>query len=329
MTSILAPLRRPFAALVVLVAALATLSSTLDAQGRLARRRAQRAAERDGGGDRIAFVHGGVSRSAVVRAPRERPRGGAPLPVVLVLHGGGGSSQNAETMTGFTRLVERERILVVYPEGTSGSARMPLHTWNAGHCCAQAMKRNVDDVGFIAALLDTLAARYEVDPSRIYATGMSNGAMMSHRLGRELAPRFAAIAPVVGALFGDEVKPPPGVSALMINGLLDESVPAEGGPPGGRAASQWDGTPALPNLGQASFWAAANGCSATPRREERGTLIHWRHDCPAGLAVELYQVKDGGHAWPGGRKGSRVGDEPSAAMDATDVIWTFFKAHRR
>jgi polyhydroxybutyrate depolymerase len=327
MTRALPSGRRLLAAFAVLSVALAGASSSLDAQGRLARRRAQRTEARNG--ERLSFIHDGVSRSAVIRLPRDRARDGAPLPVVLVLHGGGGNADNAEQMTGFTRLVERERILVVYPEGTSGSARSPLLTWNAGHCCGPAMKRNADDVGFIAALLDSLAARYPIDVRRVYATGMSNGAMMSHRLGRELAPRIAAIAPVVGALFGDEVKPSPGVSALMINGLLDRSVPAEGGPTGGRSASQWDGTPTLPNLAQASFWAAANGCAATPRREERGALIHWRHDCPAGLAVELYQVKDGGHAWPGGRKGSRAGDEPGSAMDATDVIWRFFKSHRR
>jgi polyhydroxybutyrate depolymerase len=319
--------RRLLAALVLTIAALVGLSSTVDAQGRLARRRAERSAARDG--QRLSFVHDGVSRSAVLRLPRDHARGTALLPVVLVLHGGGGNAANAEQMTGFTRLVERERILVVYPEGTSGSARIPLLTWNAGHCCGHAMKRNVDDVGFIAALLDSLAARYPIDVKRVYATGMSNGAMMSHRLGRELAPRIAAIAPVVGALFGDEVKPGPGVSALMINGLLDQSVPAEGGPTGGRSASQWDGTPTLPNLAQASFWASSNGCSATPRRDEQGALVRWVHDCPDGVAVELYQVKDNGHAWPGGKKGSRIGDEPSSAMDATDVIWRFFKAHRR
>jgi len=275
-----------------------------------------------------SFVHNGVARSYVVRAPRGLTRGDAAVPVVLVLHGGGGNAANAEKMTGFTELVERERIIVVYPEGTARRPRVPLLTWNAGHCCGHAMERQVNDVGFISALLDTLSAHYPVDPTRVYATGMSNGAMMSHRLGRELSPRLAAIAPVVGALFGDEPAPASPVSAIMINGLMDKSIPAQGGPTGGRSATRWDGTPTAPNIAQGTFWARANGCAPTPTRQEQGAVIRWRYGCPAGRRVELHQLKDNGHAWPGGQRGSRLGDRPSASMDATEVIWAFFESVR-
>ena len=278
---------------------------------------------------RSSFRHDGIIRSFVIRAPRGLTRGDTAVPVVLVLHGGGGNAANAEKMTGFTDLVERERIIVVYPEGTARRARVPLLTWNAGHCCGHAMERRVDDVGFINALLDTLSARYPVDPARIYATGMSNGAMMSHRLGRELSPRLAAIAPVVGALFGDEQAPASPVSAIMINGLLDKSVPAQGGLTGGRSANQWDGTPTAPNIAQGTFWARANGCAATPSRQAQGAVIRWRYECPTGRRVEVHQLTDNGHAWPGGERGSRLGDRPSPSMDATEVIWAFFKSVRK
>jgi polyhydroxybutyrate depolymerase len=251
------------------------------------------------------------------------------LPVVVVLHGGGGNAENAEKMTGFTALVERERVIVVYPEGTSKRARVKLLTWNAGHCCGFAMESRVDDVGFIAAMLDAVASAYPVDLDRIYVTGMSNGAMMTHRLGRELSPRIAAIAPVVGALFGDEPPAKSPVAALMINGLLDKSVPAQGGPTGGRSSSAWDGTPTRPNLEQGTYWARANGCDITPRLSESGTVITWRYACPAGRAVEVLQLRDNGHAWPGGERGSRLGDKPSTAIDATEVMWAFFRAHPR
>ena len=92
-----------------------------------------------------------------------------------------------------------------------------------------AMRRRVDDVGFIGALIDKLSIDYPVDPKRIYATGMSNGGMMTHRLGIELADRVAAIAPVVATVFGDEREPTRPVPALMINGMLDKSVPFRGG----------------------------------------------------------------------------------------------------
>ncbi|MEQ1690190.1 MAG: PHB depolymerase family esterase [Gemmatimonas sp.] len=276
-----------------------------------------------------SFRHNGISRSYVVRAPRGLTRSSAAVPVVFVLHGGGGNAENAEKMTGFTALVERERLIVVYPEGTSRRARVRLLTWNAGHCCGFAMENRVDDVGFIGALLDTLGATYPVDASRIYVTGMSNGAMMSHRLGRELSPRIAAIAPVVGALFGDERPPEQPVSAIMINGLLDKSVPAEGGLTGGRAASQWDGVPTSPNMQQGAYWAKANDCATAPTKKEQGAVILSRYECPSGRRVELHQVKDNGHAWPSGERGSRLGDKPSTSLDATEVIWAFFKSVRK
>ena len=290
---------------------------------------AQRAGRAEPASAVRSITHDGIRRTYVVRAPRDVARSGAPLPVVVVLHGGGGNAANAEKMTGFTALVERERVIVVYPEGTSKRARVRLLTWNAGHCCGHAMEARVDDVGFIDAMLDAVAADYPVDPDRIHATGMSNGAMMTHRLGRELSHRFAAIAPVVGAVFGDEPLAKGPVSALMINGLLDESVPAQGGPTGGRSAREWDGTPTAPNLAQGTYWAGANGCGSTPQMAERGSVITWRYACPAGRAVELLQLRDNGHAWPGGARGSRLGDVPSTAIDATEVMWTFFKGHPR
>ena len=88
-------------------------------------------------------------------------------------------------MTGFTPKASAEGFIVVYPDGTS--RRAPLLTWNAGHCCGYAMEQRVDDVAFISALIEDLAARFPIDRKRIYVTGMSNGAMMAHRLGSELS----------------------------------------------------------------------------------------------------------------------------------------------
>lgn len=272
--------------------------------------------------------HEGRARSYVVRAPRGITRTGVPLPVVMVLHGGGGNAANAEEMTGFTRLVERERILVVYPNG-SGVFKSKLLTWNAGHCCGKAMEDRRDDVGFLDAVLDAVIAAYPVDTRRIYVTGMSNGAMMAHRVGRELSHRVAAIAPVVGAVFGDETRAASPVAAIIFNGLQDKSVPSQGGLGNGIGQRAWDGTPARPNLDQGNYWADVNGCTNSPRVTDDGRTVHWTWTCPAGRAVELLQLKDNGHAWPGGRAGSRRGDTPSTSLDATEVMWAFFRAHPR
>lgn len=277
---------------------------------------------------RHSLAYGGLDRSYVVRLPPALPAGPSRMPLVLVLHGGGGNAANAEHMTGFTDKARKEGFIVVYPDGT-GRLQDKLLTWNARHCCAYAMKNDVDDVGFIRALIDDLVRRYPVDARRVYVTGMSNGGMMTHRLGRELSDKIAAIAPVVATVFGDEDMPAHAVPALMINGMLDENVPYQGGAPGGRGARGWDGTPTQPAVKQVEFWARANGCKPEPAKEENAKWIVWRSACPGAAHVVLYLVKDNGHAWPGGQPGSRRGDTPSSALMATDVIWEFFAAHSK
>ncbi len=273
-----------------------------------------------------SLAFGGMERSFVVRAPVNRASDTQRVPLVIVLHGGGGNAANVEQMTGFTEKARQEGFIVAYPEGT-GRLQRALLTWNAGHCCGYAMQQRVDDVGFIRALIDELVRTYPVDPSRIYATGMSNGGMMAHRLGIELSDRLAAIAPVVATVFGDEKKPAQPVSALMINGMLDRNVPHQGGPPGGRGANAWDDSPTRPALEQAKFWASVNGCKEHPLEDADDRRTRWSYACPSGRAVELVLLNDNGHAWPGGQRGSRRGDEPSSALNATDAIWEFFEAH--
>jgi polyhydroxybutyrate depolymerase len=286
------------------------------------------AADPDSGssGQKQTLSYHGTERSYLIRVPGAVTNGNERVPLVLVLHGGGGNAENAEKVTGFTDKAKSEGFIVVYPEGT-GRRKNKLLTWNAGHCCGYAMENRVDDVGFINALISKLIETYPIDPKRIYATGMSNGGMMTHRLGMELSNRFAAIAPVVGTVFGDEKNPAHPVSAIMLNGLHDKSVPYQGGPPGGHFTGAWDGTPAKPALDQAAFWANADGCTGNTSKDHHATFTCWQYQCPAGHSVELYLIDDNGHAWPGGKKGSFLGDKPSSTFQGTDVIWDFFKAH--
>ena len=283
-------------------------------------------ASADAPAGRRTLIHDGLTRSYVVRLPVQATGASAKLPLVLVLHGGGGDADNAERMTGFTAKARKEGFIVVYPEGTSRFGDKLL-SWNAGHCCAHAMKNVVDDVGFVRELIDMLAGDYPVDMRRVYVTGMSNGGMMAHRLGIELPDRIAGIAPVVGTLFGDEKPPASPVPALMINGMRDEHVPWRGGPPGGRGARSWDGTPTQPAVYQFEFWSRANGCNQPATQHDNGRWLQWRDTCPSRDDVVLYVIKDNGHAWPGGEKGSRRGDAPSSALNATDIIWEFFAGH--
>lgn len=286
------------------------------------------AAPADAAPERRTLSHQGRERSYVIEAPAAG--GAARLPVVIVLHGGGGDAGNAARMTGFSAKAPREGFIVIYPNGTARRFSGDRFTWNAGHCCGYAMRHYVDDVGFIRQLIDIAVARDNADPDRIYVTGMSNGALMAHRVGIELSGRIAAVAPVAGGLFGDEKAPAAPVSALIINGALDRSFPLEGGPTEGRFKASWDGAPVMPGAYQEEFWAKADGCEPAASEEHAGPgLLLRRYPCPEGREVARYIVEDGGHAWPGGEPGSRLGDPPSEALDATDAIWEFFKAKRR
>jgi polyhydroxybutyrate depolymerase len=257
---------------------------------------------------------------------------GTPAPVVIVLHGGGGNAENAVMMTGFDAVAARDRFIAVYPDGTAAYTRNRLLTWNAGHCCAAAMDAGVDDVGFIGAVIEALVASKRADPSRVYVTGMSNGGMMAHRLGRELSAKIAAIAPVVGAVFGDEPPPQAPMPAFIVVGAEDQNVPPAGGPLairvllGRRRAADRDVAPAI---AQAEYWARHNGCGE-PKQSETAAYrkTEWTA-CRSGAPVVFLSVAGNGHAWPGGAPGRANAAQPTRAFDATQAMWAFFKTQTR
>lgn len=257
---------------------------------------------------------------------------GGPAPVVIVLHGGGGNAANAAKLTGFDRVAAREGLIAVYPDGTSTRSGGRMLTWNAGHCCAAAMDAGVDDVGFIAAIVDALIASGRADPTRVSVTGMSNGAMLTHRLGRELSSRIAAIAPVAGAVFGDEPAPQAPVPAFVVVGADDQVVPPAGGPLtvrlllGRKQAADRDVAPAI---AQASYWARHNGCGEPTRTQTAAYARTEWTACTSGAPVVFLSVAGNGHAWPGGEPGRRGAAQPTRAFDATEAMWAFFRTQVR
>jgi polyhydroxybutyrate depolymerase len=261
--------------------------------------------------------------------------GAAPAPLVILLHGGGGSGENMVQQTGFDTVAEREGLVAVYPYGSSALFDNILLTWNAGHCCAYAMRENVDDVRFISLLIDHLVATGAADPERVYVTGLSNGGMMTHRLGRELPHKIAAIAPVISSLFGDEPVRPSVLPTLIINGADDRIVPVEGGELGVSlllGAINGNNTAdraALPVASQAEYWAAVNGCTAFT---DTGTALWERRSyasCSGTGAVHSYLVRNNGHAWPGGTAPRAEADQPVQSVSANDLLWNFFRQQRR
>lgn len=263
--------------------------------------------------------------------------GGKPAPVVIVLHGGGGHPENAVDMSQFDVIAAREHFIAVYPGGTGGTPGGRLLTWNAGHCCAYARENKIDDVGFISAMIDQLVTSGRADPKRVYVTGMSNGAMMTHVLARELPGKIAAIGPIVGAVFGDEPAAKGPIAAVIFVGQDDRTVPAAGGAIGG---NRRDGVIAglarppadrdvTPDVAQADYWVKTNGCTQSPVEslDKAGKLVEIRWTCPGKADVHFYRVANNGHAWPGGKAGRAEADQPTQAFSASETMWRFFKDH--
>jgi polyhydroxybutyrate depolymerase len=230
-------------------------------------------------------------------------------------------------MTGMSRKSETEGFIAVYPDGTGGPGG--ALTWNAGeqYCCGDAMRRRVDDVAFIRALLEHVRSIVRIDERRVYAAGFSNGAMMTYRLGCEAADIFAAIASVSGALGTSDCRPSRPVPVIIFHGTADEHVRYEGGSPIRPGPSE--GTRVDPPVADAvSFWVRHNGCPPNPQRQERGGIVRDIYArCRDDLEVALYTVKGGGHAWPGGKDGGPRGDQPTQEISATNLMWEFFTRH--
>ena len=281
----------------------------------------------------LSLNHGGRVRACTLVLPEKRD--GAKVPAVIVLHGGGGNAKQAMAQTRFDRLAREQGFLAAFPEGTAALQDRAL-VWNAGHCCASAMRRNVDDVGFIRALIGVLVRDHGADPDRIYVTGMSNGGMMALRLGQELPGLLAGIAPVAGGMFGDEPEPKAGLSVLMVNGGRDRAVPLDGGRSAldqGRVLKAFD-APLAPARDTLAYWARAGHCGPDPVAQRPPGLpagVGEEHypGCAAGVEVAMVLLPEGGHAWPGAPRLRPGGDEPAPAPDATALIWEFFQRHRR
>ena len=275
-------------------------------------------------GDRAgSVVVEGVTRTFRLRLPPAYADG-RPVPLVVVLHGGGGSGRRMSRHIGMGPIADREGFAVVYPDGIGGS-------WNDGRGIAG---RGSDDVGFIRTLLDTLSRRLRLDTTRIYATGISNGAMFAHRLACDLPGRFAAIAPVAGGLpasLADRCAGTP-VSVLAIQGTADRLVPYDGGMVAGSRGE------VLSAAASVAHWARVAGCAPAPvtaplpdRAPRDGTTIrHTEYRGCRGHAVSLYTVTGGGHTWPGGEATSvRLMGRTTRDIGGSREIWRFFAAHPR
>jgi polyhydroxybutyrate depolymerase len=254
--------------------------------------------------------------------------------LLLVFHGGGGNPGQVLKSSDIRERAEREGWILVAP---AGSGRMGnLLTWNVGFGFGYALTAKVDDVGFVRRLLDELQATYRIDPDRIYATGISNGGILCHQLVGALSDRIAAIAPIVASAGGrlqgaaDWIRPPSPrhpVAVVAFNGALDLSIPLSGGLQQRSWAEPVEVWSARESV---DFWVRANGCRPEPEVERNiaARFERWRFTGGrGGSEVVQYVLLDQGHAWPGGERGYRRGDEPARLVSANALMIEFFRQH--
>lgn len=286
-----------------------------------------------------------TKRSYTVHLP---PRYGnaASLPLVVNFHGGGSNSNGHQEITQMNPAADAAGYIVVYPQGLGpaikGVTAGSFHV--APGCCGRAGKVKADDVGFVSKILDEMRKKgIRYDAKRVYATGFSNGSMLTFRLACELSSKIAAIAPVSGQGIFPDCKPSRPVPVLYFHGTEDQCVPYEGGTCGGCLATVIPGVdakwqcPSAPDY--AATWAGLNGCSATPQAfsARKGASCIRYASCRDGASVEFCTLQGGGHTWPNGTYGPQC-DNPGSKgcadvqsfmgaihpLDANGMMFEFF-----
>jgi polyhydroxybutyrate depolymerase len=264
-----------------------------------------------------SFLSSGETRDYVLYVPRSYDRT-KPTPLVISMHGAAMWGAAQEETSQWDRVAEREGFIVVYPSGVKGGGP---RIWREDQDVGR-----VKDVQFIAELIDTLEAAYNIDPARIYANGLSNGGGMSFVLSCSMSDRIAAVG-MVGAAqllpwsWCTDRRPVP---MIAFHGTADRQVPYDGG-------KSWAAPRRFPNVrAWTASWALRNHCALRATDSTVATDVTRRAyaSCADNADVVLYTIEGGGHTWPGGEPLPEwfVG-RTTRSIDASSEMWAFFRKH--
>jgi polyhydroxybutyrate depolymerase len=267
--------------------------------------------------DNGSFVSSGEKRDYLLYVPRSYDPS-RPAPLVISMHGAGlwGAAQRETSQ--WNDLADNQGFIVVYPSGIGGKG---VRIWRA-----EPGPDLMKDVRFISELIDTLEVHYNVDATRIYANGLSNGGGMSFALSCTLSDRIAAVGMVAAAqtLPWSWCTDPRPVPMIAFHGTADPDVPYNGG------ATWISGRPFPSTPKWAANWARRNRCVENPVESTMAPDVTRRAytNCADDADVVLYTIQGGGHTWPGGTPLPKwfVGST-TRSIDATSLMWSFFREH--
>ena len=277
---------------------------------------------------------GGYERLYRVHLPSEEKMN-QPVPVLFHLHGGGGTAKNTPSLTfgRFNELSKRDGFIVVYPQAIEKN-------WNDGRKLEdeKAWKEDIDDVGFIMAIIEELKAKHNIDSKKIFTTGMSNGGFMSSRLVCDKADVFRGAAILTASLSEDYLplcNPEKPTAIMVMNGTADKLVPYNGGAVKilGKKRGNIISTHEL-----IDFWKDKNDCKVKKQIvdlediSDDGTTVTVEEysNCKDRGALILYTINEGGHTWPGGKQylGEWIIGKTNQDIVACDIIWSFFNSFK-
>jgi polyhydroxybutyrate depolymerase len=272
----------------------------------------------------------GITRTYLLHVPPSYSNTQA-SPAVLLFHGGQGSATTIGAVTsnsggGFSAFADQKNFIAIYPDSVSG-------TWDDGRA---TITNHTNDVAFTNAALDAVALDYKIDSKRIFATGISNGGMMTFRLACELSSRLAAVATVAANMPSDiqaGCSPVQAVPVAMFSGDTDPLMPYGGGTVAGTL-----GGSVMSATATAAFWATKNAAAlstttALPNTDttDGTTTDLLSYTSPSDGEVAFYRINGGGHTWPGGMQYASALLIGKVAKDfsANEAIWAFFMRHAR
>ena len=258
--------------------------------------------------------------------------GGNRLPLLLVLHGRGGSGERMRQLTGFDLRAAKHHFFVVYPDS-------PQRYWNYLHRIPGALE-GADDIAFLQRLIDEIRGNYAIDRQRLYVAGISNGGFMAQRLACERNSEFAAFASVAATGYGAMpatcgAHGP--VDALYLHGTHDSLVPWQG-----RQVVAADGESQQVTMSitdSMKFWSDLNRCDpqvevrdlpSSGRSPKTRVRVYTSASCAYGAQVKLYGIVGGGHNWPGTEAliPPKIAGAINFDFHASDAIWSFFDRSR-